>query len=375
MNPYKKFIILTLFLPMPFLVIIVLFLYLYDPLQVYHKPYFRETTFFQLSGHSRWQSKGIIDFYDFDSIIMGSSMLMGTNVFEAESKLGGKWVNLTMPGSGLSDKKVVLHYALQHKALKDIIVSFDWFTETRDHDTSKFDYLYDDNPINDMKVYYDFKFVACALMWSKNPKCVGDQNDYRQIFREPSHITKQSVLDGAKEWFSKEYNQGVEKKILERLENLEKYPFNPIPHEIDYEKHKNYLYDNIIILAKNNPHTTFHLVIPAHTRMTYRLQVEVDDFYLYKNVLRYFVFLSKDISNIKIYGFDDLDYADNLGNYFDSTHYNDDMNSMQLDAIATQTHIVTSENIDAYLDTMEQKIYEYDIELPARIWKEIKESQ
>ena len=87
------------------------------------------------------------------------------------------------------------------------------------------------------------------------------------------------------------------------------------------------------------------------------------------------MFLSKDISNIKIYGFDDLDYADNLGNYFDSTHYNDDMNSMQLDAIATQTHIVTSENIDAYLDTMEQKIYEYDIELPARIWKEIKESQ
>ena len=70
---------------------------------------------------------------------------------------------------------------------------------------------------------------------------------------------------------------------------------------------------------------------------------------------------SQHLPNMKIYGFDDLDYADNIANYKDLTHYNVDMNSMQLDAIANGTHILTAQNIDNYLATMESKIKSYDI--------------
>ena len=37
------------------------------------------------------------------------------------------------------------------------------------------------------------------------------------------------------------------------------------------------------------------------------------------------------------------------------------MNSMQIDAIANATHILTAENIDEYLQTMEHKIKSYDL--------------
>ena len=78
--------------------------------------------------------------------------------------------------------------------------------------------------------------------------------------------------------------------------------------------------------------------------------------------LRYIITQSSSYKNVKIYGFDDLDYADDIANYKDLIHYNTDLNSIQLDAIKNQTNILTPQNIDKYLATMEQKIKSYDIE-------------
>ena len=90
----------------------------------------------------------------------------------------------------------------------------------------------------------------------------------------------------------------------------------------------------------------------------------------YKKILIWFIKESAQYKNVKIYGFDTTDYPDNILNYRDSIHYNVDMNSMQLDAIANGTHILTPENIDEYLQTMENKIKAYDL---APLIAEIKE--
>ena len=87
-------------------------------------------------------------------------------------------------------------------------------------------------------------------------------------------------------------------------------------------------------------------------------------------MLIWFVKESVQYDNIKIYGFDTTNYPDNILNYRDSIHYNVDMNSMQIDAIANGTHILTPENIDEYLQTMENKIKAYDL---APLIREIKE--
>ena len=84
-------------------------------------------------------------------------------------------------------------------------------------------------------------------------------------------------------------------------------------------------------------------------------------FYTWEKSLRYFITQSSNYKNVKVYGFDDLDYADDIANYKDLPHYNKDLNSIQLDAIKNQTNILTPQNIDQYLATMEQKIKSYDI--------------
>lgn len=76
------------------------------------------------------------------------------------------------------------------------------------------------------------------------------------------------------------------------------------------------------------------------------------------------LYLTKEIKkypNVKIYGFDDLNFPDDIVNYADPIHFHQSINSLQLDAIKADTHRITSENVDAYLATLLSKIQAYDL--------------
>ena len=95
-------------------------IYMYDPMQIFHKPYFRETTFLM---DMRRQALGIIKHYDFDSYILGTSMLENTSAKEANEKLGGNWVNISLSGSVFNERAVILNYLFAHKQPQSILYS------------------------------------------------------------------------------------------------------------------------------------------------------------------------------------------------------------------------------------------------------------
>ncbi|MCH5337055.1 MAG: hypothetical protein J1D99_06555, partial [Campylobacter sp.] len=105
MNIYKKWIILSLSICVFIMVALSTLLYIYDPLMLYHKPYFNRPLTFK---NMRVQDKFLIDNYDFDSIIIGSSMLQNTSAKEAGDKLGFKWMNLSDSDLGFNERIVIL---------------------------------------------------------------------------------------------------------------------------------------------------------------------------------------------------------------------------------------------------------------------------
>ncbi|EGO0810583.1 hypothetical protein ITK70_001555, partial [Campylobacter lari] len=109
---YKKFVIYSLLIPLPFILFLGVLLYVYDPLQLYHEPWFRDKTY---HNDMRIQAKGIIDHNDFDSVILGTSMLENTSVKEASYKLGGRFVNLSMAASTFSERFIILRYLIENK--------------------------------------------------------------------------------------------------------------------------------------------------------------------------------------------------------------------------------------------------------------------
>lgn len=105
MSVYKRFAsIFACFayiaLPLCFLALCAL-LWLYDPFMFFHKPLFREQTY---HSDMRIQARGIIDFTEFDSVILGTSLIKNTSAKEAGEKLGGKWVNLSLDGSTFKER-------------------------------------------------------------------------------------------------------------------------------------------------------------------------------------------------------------------------------------------------------------------------------
>ncbi|CAG9959970.1 hypothetical protein L8T84_03380 [Campylobacter lari] len=107
---YKKFVIYSLLIPLPFILFLGVLLYVYDPLQLYHEPWFRKKTY---CNDLTIGSKGIIDHNKFDSIIFGTSMLQNTSSFEASSKLGGQFINLSIGGSTFEQRRIILDYILK----------------------------------------------------------------------------------------------------------------------------------------------------------------------------------------------------------------------------------------------------------------------
>lgn len=368
MSVYKRFaLIFACFayigLPLCVLALCAL-LWLYDPFMFFHKPYFREQTY---HSDMRIQARGIIDFTDFDSVILGTSLLENTSAKEAGEKLGGKWVNLSLCGSSFEDRSIVLSYILKHKTIQSLIYSVDSFALVNIQNISIKPELYEDNAfVRKYEFYLNAKFALCAIKWSKQEKCIG-KNNLETLLQWYQYA--QDQFNGFDSWTDYMKNEAARYlKIIEKNEILPSY---------DKKKMEGISQNYIFKFVSENPQINFYFIIPPYQRLFYKMPLEyhngrtANQFYTeYKEMFKWFVMESAKYKNAKIYGFDDTDYPNTLTNYNNLTHHNIDMNSMQIDAIASGTHILTPENIDEYLQTMENKIKAYDL---APLIQEIKE--
>ena len=377
MNPYKRFIFWFFTLNVLFSILVSVLLWLYDPFMFFHKPYFREWTY---PSDRRLAAKGMVDFVEFDSAIFGSSMLENTLSKEADEKIGGKWLNLAFSASRIYEREDLIQYSLKRKQIKQIIYSLENYFlvngESRVNERTGF------NPLNlnrssfeNFKILSKAQFVQCALLWSKK-KCVGGGGDLKNTYVVPY---KKNEF-GFTNWRNDDKEEFVKELELYENDNYQAVEF----HSAEIQE---YIKEHILLYVEQNPQINFHFILPTQSRFFWKIPYFWNDeknFIVKKNnkrspkqyyadwkiMIKWFIQESAKYPNVKIYGFDDLDYADNLDNYRDARHYNHDMNSMQLDAIANGTHILTPENIDEYLQTMENKIKVYDL---APLIREIKE--
>ena len=159
-----------------FLLTIISFLgtmFIFDPLQLFHKHWNNDN---KLVPYMRQQAAGIINQYEFDSIILGSSIFENTSAREASKILGGKFVNLSLEGSTFATCSLILKYALEKKTIKQVLYSLDISALILPihRDTSDFDYLYDNNKFNDLLAYQNSKYLYCLL---NDDLCFGNNID------------------------------------------------------------------------------------------------------------------------------------------------------------------------------------------------------
>lgn len=347
----KKVIILFLIGLFPNVVLLIA-LYIYDPLQLYHKPFFRNKNIIDLD--MRYQGAGVVNTWDFNSLILGTSMLQNTSNAEAKKKIGGEWVNLSMAGSTLYERRVLLQYALKKQKIKQVILSLEpniFLERNKAFHTIDYDYLYDNNYLNDFKIYLNESFLFCMLRISNS--CLVDTNPDYPIAWFNTPLFNQT-FGGFQNWLKK-YDNKAMKKILKNILVTKLNNASPSKKMILEN-----LDQNILKIAKSNPKIAFFIIFPPFSTLYYKLNSTNTNWNIWKDAIVFL--LNAKLKNLKVYGFDNEIFTNQIERYKDLEHYDEKVNSFMLDAIKNDTHRITLENIDSYFEAMKKKVEAYDIE-------------
>jgi len=335
----------------------------YDPLHLYHKSWFSSED--KLHGNMRLQAAGIINNYEFNSMIVGTSMLKGTSERYASEKLGGTFVNISADASNLYERNLFLKHALRTKDIKHVIYSFDTGLDAnlkknnRTLPLDKFNYLYDSNLFNDFYAYWNNKFLICLLTFSENKECIGGN---RGLIRSQKWVDKlyetNRNISGIQQWLSQE---GRGKNIYPRIKRHLSKPFTEKQYKEKLVLAQHIVDTQLLKTIQKYPDIEFHIIMPPYSRFIYALWLKYNPkkYKLYQETVKYLVQASQKYKNMHLYLLDDLNYLDNLGNYRDMRHYNTDMNRMIIDYISEKKYVKSLLELEKLFNSINQKNQKY----------------
>ena len=318
---YKLYFFIIL-LPIVFLGLVVpIGFYVYDPLQIFHKHWFvPENT---LNSNMRLQAAGLINNYDFDSVIIGNSILENTSAREASEVLGGKYINLSLSGSGPYERSIVLNYLLKKRKIKTIILQIDLNFNNSGHEVD----------------------IDRPNAWKDNPGV-------------------KSRFGGIDKWITYHNHRQLSNLMHNTLSNISSLDIKSTQiNSFENETSKLEFVDNYLIsFVRSYKDVRFIFIVPPYSRLYYAIEARQNGLGLYFSWLRYLTKLAEKYSNLEIYAFGDRDFVDDIANYRDIYHYSEEINSFMLHAIASKDGLLTKDNIDQYIETVDQLTREYDIQ-------------
>ena len=337
-----------------------------DPFALWHKPFYCPNQVYEYKN-MRYNAKRFLERSDYDSLIFGSSMLENTSAKEAAKKLGGSFINISIRGSHFNERRFILDYALaKNKNIKQVLTTFDIeiipFLHTFSYLAMKhWGVLYDKEMLNDYSVYTNKEILAYIfstffkLISGKEVSCENRDFDRpASFFAESEHL-----LGGIKNFVKNDYNLNETKSAVEKIKNkqISKDELNPKDLALIKE-----LFDkDVIEPIKNHQDTEFIMIVAAYSvvKSAIAFQTNPAGARLQKYFLKYL--LNQNLPNLKVYGFDDMGFTDDIANYVDLGHYSKDINSKMLDWIAQKKGILTTQNFDEYWDKYEQKSKAFDL--------------
>ncbi len=322
----------------------------------------------------RFQSASIINNEDFDSAIIGSSMAANFNATEASQLLNGKFKNLSLDGSLLKERKVVLDYLFQKKDIKTLIISIDGATQIQRNKGIPLDswsYLYDQSRLNDYYVYLNTKYMDylnCHSLLSNNmiSMIFGDcprhkiRTDIDDLTEWQSEISHNSRFGGIDKWLQYQQNSQIaysigkiNQVIRERKKDEE---FHQQSVEVIYAMDE--FKQNLSVFFQEYKNTRFILYFPPYSIFNYALDASISPaaYKKFKQFVKAVVLEAELYSNVEMYWFADQAFAKDIANYKDLTHYSSEYNSHFINEFKNQESRIHAFNYQYYLDTLDADV-------------------
>lgn len=366
MKKYRVLVFLFLFITIVLPIYFIFIVWYIDPFALWHKPFYCPNQVYK-HKNMRYNARRFIEHSDYDSLIFGSSMLVNTSAQESSKVLGGKFINISIEGSRFAERRLILDYIFEkNKKINTVITTFDSEFVSTLHNFSyltikQWDMIYDKNWVNDYNIYVNKTFLPYIfstffkLISGKEVSCENRDFDRpASFFAQSEHL-----LGGIKNFVKNDYNLNETKSAVEKIKNkqISKDELNPKDLALIKE-----LFDkDVIEPIKNHQDTEFIMIVAAYSvvKSAIAFQTNPAGAKLQKYFLKYL--LDQNLPNLKVYGFDDMGFTDDIANYVDLGHYSKDINSKMLDWIAQKKGILTTQNFDEYWDKYEQKSKAFDL--------------
>ena len=329
------------------LAVIAVYVCVVDPFYHYHPPVAGTSAYFYSQVY---QSPGIIKNFDFDSLIVGTSM---TENFRASwfQEKGYETQKISYSGGSTKDLATLTNLAFD----KQSNIKFIWT------DIEPYQILADpDSVIQEVPAYLYNRFLSddigywwnSDVFWTANARVaeavlgITHDTDDAYTWEDPNLFSKERILNAFRSEF----------------ETLRE---NPPVSQIDFEKLCNTARANIdnyaeIIIA--HPDTQFIFYFPpASALYWHRIMLSGEEWildlseYVARELLQY--------DNVQVYYFqDEYEWITNLDNYRDEGHHTPAINKGIFEKIMSGEKRLDAENIDSCFDGMRKWLRTYPFE-------------
>lgn len=344
MNKYKKWTISMISATLAFLVLFGLGTYITDPLLRYRK----ESGLFSYWHYTEiYSNPGVARQYDYDSVLVGSSMVEKTNVEQVGKIWDSSLVNLPYSGGTAYNMKTILDICFENNSdIKNVYWSLDEYALTVDPDTPRYplpEYLYKEDHLDDLSYllnadvfyFYTVKNILGTLR---------GESKLAMPLNQPESI---------------DYSlYGKEKVLASYAPAKEKAP---VKDDYYLKRAKENLEQNILPLLKAHPKTTFRFFLPPYSIIYWQNELRGGTLDATIKMLDYTFEALLGYENTEVYFFQaEEDIITNLDNYRDYTHFKPELNTYMAQQISENKNRVEKGNYKELLQGVKAFAEQYD---------------
>lgn len=323
--------------------------YVIDPFQVYRRPTLYKPVFIEAYS----SIPGIIRNYDYDSIVVGSSMSQNFRISDIRTLLGWKSIKLTPPGCRPATAKVFMTAAFNRKRIKNVLYSLDIPSYTKGidtHHTPLPKYLYDESPWNDYLYLWNQTVISEGIV--KVFKAVSGRKRYR-LKQNEDQMWSWDVADGYRQY-------GAETVARKERTRGKALGGDTLDRSMPAEMRES-LVVNQLNLIREHPQVSFVVFFPPYSIQAWynaRASGNLDVFLQFK---RNACELLLACPNVRIFDFQsDRDIICNFDNYKDGTHFSPAISRLILERIANDEDRVQPGSMAANERRLRQLIQTYE---------------
>lgn len=288
--------------------------YVLDPMFHYHEPW---TDLPPVSINERYQVGGIARNFQYDNIVVGTSVTANFRASWFDELFGGKTVKLTLPGGSFEEITHVLDMAYEEHDVKRVFWGLD--TNLLCKDQSQYretwpDYLYNKNPFDDVQYLLNKDVVL------------------RQVVNALDSLHWEAVptIDDLFAWENR-FSWGKE-SVLAVYDRPE--PVVMMNHSIfDEQLQKNLRVVTAFVQA--HPDTEFYLFIPPYSIVYWDQTMRNGTTEAILHVQQQAMVSLSSLPNVHMYDFmNDGEIVCNLDHYTDPVHYSPAINRLIAETMA-----------------------------------------